>query len=104
MFDSIDEEMNFNMAEEFDFGYNIANQSVPSKQTANQSRNNGVNGDNVSYSVDDYSKDELIDEFDDEDFNQIVSSQESLPQISVLKNSRHSIGRLFCFIFMIYYV
>ncbi|XP_060601355.1 recQ-like DNA helicase BLM [Ruditapes philippinarum] len=94
LFDSIDEEMNLNMAEDFDFGYKISNQSVPAKQSANQSRNNGVNGDNVSYSVEDFSKDELIDDFDDddEDFNQIVSSQESLPQISVLKNSRHSIG------------
>ena len=88
MFDSIDEEMNVNMAEEFEFDY-ICNQSVSSKQSVNQSKNNVVKGDNNSYSVD-----EFIDEFDDdeEDFNQIVSSQESLPQISVPKNSRQSLG------------
>ncbi|XP_053405296.1 recQ-like DNA helicase BLM [Mercenaria mercenaria] len=96
MFDSIDEDMNLNMAEEFNFGYKLANQSVSSRKTVNQSKIGTVKEDNTVFSenLEDYSKDELIDDFDeddDEDFNRILS-QDDLPQISIPKNSRQSTG------------
>lgn len=96
MFDSIDEDMNLNMAEEFEFNYNLSNQSVSSKPTMQQTGSSIVKGNGSGYleHFEDVSKNELIDEFDDDDdidFNQILS-QDDLPQISRPKNSRQSTG------------
>lgn len=91
MFDSIDEDMNLNMAEEFEFNYNLSNQSASSKPTMHQSGSSMVKGSGYPEHFEDCSKDELIDEFDDDDFNQILS-QDDLPHISRPKNSRQSTG------------
>lgn len=97
MFDSIDEEMNLNMAEDFAFDYKVANQSSTSRKTVNQSGNSVIkSGDNYP---EEYSKDEIIDIFDDddEDFNAVLS-QDDLPQIAKPNNCRQSTGLIFCFI------
>lgn len=99
MFDSIDEEMNLNMADEFEFDYKVANQSSTSRKTGNQS---SIVKSSDNY-PEEYSKDEIIDIFDvddDEDFNAVLS-QDNSPQIARPNISRQSTGWIFSFHFSI---
>jgi hypothetical protein len=87
MFDSIDEDMNLQMAEEFEFNYKVADSCGPSQTKVHQTK-----GNNSSY-PEEYSKGELIDEFDDdENFNEILS-EEDLPHIAKPRHSRESAGK-----------
>lgn len=95
MFDSIDDDMNLQMAEDFDFDYQLCEQSAQSnRQTKPQRGNSESKTDYSNYSeLNKASSDDLIEDFDDdENFNEIISSQESLPQISKPKSSRPSVG------------
>lgn len=85
MFDSIDEEMNQQMAEEFDFNHKVVEAHPP---ISDSKRKNSNYPDNLE----EFSKGEIIEDFDDEeDFNEILS-QEELPHIAAPRHSRDSAG------------
>ncbi|WAQ98944.1 BLM-like protein [Mya arenaria] len=95
MFDSVDDEINMQLAEQsdFEFDYKISTSTVSkSKPSMGNASTSGYTEEpsSVSYQGE-VSQDDLIDGFEDEeDFNQIVS-QNNLPQIPKPKSSRNSL-------------
>lgn len=90
IFDDVDDEMNLQMAEEFDFDDEPSVVTGPSKIT-NQSKewntSSVFKGNNSSYPQE-MSRDEFIEEFDeDEDFNEILQ-EENIPLSSRLSLSK----------------
>ncbi|XP_052240275.1 recQ-like DNA helicase BLM isoform X2 [Dreissena polymorpha] len=100
MFDSVDDEINMNMAEQtdFEFDYKISTRPSKPKSSSVAHADSSCNvskadtfGPSANYTVD-ATKDDFIDEFeDDEDFHEILSDGD-FPPISRPSSSRNSIA------------
>lgn len=94
VFDNIEDEINLNMAEESDFNYEIVDENCsPESFNSHQLKNNGLGSNNSSLrkTQEEHSKDNMFDDFEDEDFNKLLS-QDDLQHVSRSNNVGHASG------------